>query len=285
MTLPWMLPGVFVEGFQIQSYEQSLGVPAFLLGQSYVGTKWYYYPIALACKLPVAGIVLLIGAIARLIAKPQAADRGVIAAMIVFLVAIIALAHVNIGVRYILPAYPFAIILISGLWRASFHPALNAARFGLLGMFVFESLWHCPRYLSFINFAAGGTDRGWRVVNDSNFDWGQGLLDLKSWLDSHGRPKIALAYFGRVEPSVYGIDYSPITAPRGDEQFVIVSTYFLNGLEHRLATPAGHTGWMKLPYAAELRRKMPVDRAGPTLFIYRAEDAAAAAREARNLSP
>jgi hypothetical protein len=196
------------------------------------------------------------------------------------------LAHVNIGVRYVLPAYPFAILLIAGLWRDDFVTTrspkrLSTARLALLSLFVGESLWHCPRFMSFINFAAGGTERGWRIVNDSNFDWGQGLLDLKRWQDEHGNPKMALMYFGRVEPSIYGVAGPPITSARGDEPFLAVSTYFLAGMSHRLTTPEGPTDFLSLPYAGELRREPPFDRAGPTVYIYTTGAAAAAADEAR----
>jgi hypothetical protein len=211
-------------------------------------------------------------------------ELPVVAALFVFIVGMIVLPKVNIGVRYILPAYPLAMILCSrvfahGTWRP--RELVPALRGGLLVMLAIETLLACPRYISFINFACGGQNgRGWRVINDSNFDWGQGLLDLKRWLDEHGNPRIVFAYFGRVDPATYGIDYVPITSP-GDESLVAVSSYYLNGLEHRMPTPQGPTDYIGLPYAPELQQKSPVARAGPTIFIYRAEDVAAAARQAK----
>ncbi|MBC7782433.1 MAG: glycosyltransferase family 39 protein [Burkholderiales bacterium] len=286
---PSLLPREYLRGFDIQKFETESGVLAFVLGDAYRWSRWYYYPVALASKLPVGAIGLILLSIGFLVAKPQAAGAGeisLLAALGVFLLLVIVLADVNIGVRYILPAYPLAIVLISRIWRdraETVRSFWSTQRVGwaLLSIMMGESLLAAPRYLSFINFAAGGQTSGWRIVNDSNFDWGQGLLDLRRWLDAHGNPPIAMAYFGRVNPRVYGINYSPITAP-GDSPLVAVSTYYLNGLTHRLPTDDGATSWVSLPYARELREIEPLDRAGPTIYIYRATDVALAARRARN---
>ena len=286
---PSLLPREYLRGFDIQKFETETGVPAFVLGDAYRGSRWYYYPVALGCKLPVGTIGLIAMALAFALAKPEA-NRGreiaVMASLVAFILLVAVLADVNIGVRYILPAYPLAILLICRIWRDRPETAprfWSTQRVGaaLVAMMIIESVAAAPRYLSFINFAAGGRDSGWRIVNDSNFDWGQGLLDLRRWLDEHGSPPIAMAYFGRVNPSTYDINYSPITSP-GDVPLVAVSTYYLNGLSHRLPTEDGSTNWVSLPYAKELRQIEPLDRAGPTIYIYRAEDVAKAARRARH---
>lgn len=288
---PVPFPQTFVEGFDVQKAEVELGVPAFFNGEAYRGSRWNYYPVALAMKLPVAMLVILLVAIGSMVVptiwwpRLSMSELPVVAALGVFIVGMIVLPKVNIGVRYNLPAYPLAIVLCSrifamGTWRPrELWPAARAALLLLLGV---ETLVACPRYLSFINFCFGGqSGRGWRILNDSNFDWGQGLLDLKRWMHGHGTESIVFAYFGRVDPTTYGIDYTPITSPAPDAELVAVSSYYLDGLEHRMPTPAGPTDYVGLPYAAELRRKQPVGRAGPTIFIYRAQDVAAAAREAR----
>ena len=37
-----------------------------------------------------------------------------------------------------------------------------------------KHFWVCPRFLTFVNFAVGGPSNGWRLLSDSDFDWGQG---------------------------------------------------------------------------------------------------------------
>jgi hypothetical protein len=252
---PVPFPATFVEGFDVQKAEVDLGVLAFLNGQIYRGSRWDYYPIALALKLPVALLVLLLIAIASIVIpsrwwpRPSLSELPVAAALGIVIVGMIVLSKVNIGVRYILPAYPLAIILCSrifaiGSWRP--RELWPAARTGLLVLLGIETVLACPHYISFINFGFGGqSGRGWQVINDSNFDWGQGLLDLKRWMNEHGAKRVVFAYFGRVEPITYGIEYSPITSP-GDESLVAVSSYYLDGLEHRMPTPQGPTDYIGL---------------------------------------
>jgi hypothetical protein len=52
----------------------------------------------------------------------------------------------------------------------------------------------------------GGTRCGPLWLEDSNVDWGQGLKQLKTWLDRNAKGRaVKLAYFGSVRPEDYGI--------------------------------------------------------------------------------
>ncbi|MGH7178135.1 MAG: ArnT family glycosyltransferase [Tepidisphaeraceae bacterium] len=278
-------PRDFVEGFDVQKHEGEGLYPAYILGQSWRGARWWFYPVALACKLPLGATALIALCFGSFFVRSGAwpprriGEAPLIAALVVFALGILLLADINIGVRYVLPAYPLACVLVSRLWGGAATAWLSAARSGLLVIAVVESLRVAPRFLTFVNHAASARMAAWHVVTDSNYDWGQGLLLLKQWMDGHGQRSIVLAYFGRVEPSVYGIEYTTITRP-GDEPYVAISSYFLNGLEHRLATRDGSTGWVSLPYARALRDRRPVATVGNTILIFSREDVADAARAA-----
>ncbi|MBM4297899.1 MAG: tetratricopeptide repeat protein [Deltaproteobacteria bacterium] len=69
-----------------------------------------------------------------------------------------------------------------------------------------SSLAAYPNYLSYFNELAGGAKNGHRVLLDSNLDWGQGLKQLKRWMDDHRVGKIQTLYFGVGYPKYYGID-------------------------------------------------------------------------------
>jgi hypothetical protein len=65
-----------------------------------------------------------------------------------------------------------------------------------------------PDFLAYFNEAAGGPREGWRVLADSDLDWGQGLKSLAAWLQKRGIDEpIALCYFGTAEPRYYGVRY------------------------------------------------------------------------------
>jgi len=78
------------------------------------------------------------------------------------------------------------------------------------------------------------------VLLDSSLDWGQGLLDLKSWMDSRGIDQVYLSYFGSAMPAGYGIDYQPLPSffpllpvgPQPDEllPYAVISATNLYGI-------------------------------------------------------
>jgi hypothetical protein len=145
----------------------------------------------------------------------------------------------NLGVRYILPTIPLIFILAGGVWKkwitninfslngpggllANFSPeAMMASVQGaarslmyatikyvvliiLVFWLLFETLFNAPYFLSYFNEFAGGTWNGYHFVTDSNYDWGQDLLRLQSFVAAHPDINtIAVDYFGGGDPSYY----------------------------------------------------------------------------------
>jgi 4-amino-4-deoxy-L-arabinose transferase-like glycosyltransferase len=288
---PVPLPRLFVEGFDAQKSDSQSGYQGFLFGEIYWGAKWYFFPAALLCKLPIAMLLLLAAAVASKLAPRGAGppargagERSLFFGLVVFAVGVMLLGDLNIGTRYLLPAFPLAIILISRIWsvnrvaQARTRPLMPYLRDALLALLAVETLWVCPRFLTFVNFAVGGPSNGWRLLNDSDFDWGQGLIDLRDWEKSRGNPKIALAYFGYVNPIAYGIHFEPFLHPQ-KAKYVAVSSYFLDGLRNRMWVDDKERRVIGLPYYMDLQRKTPVAVVGHTIFIYSFQDIDAAAKE------
>jgi hypothetical protein len=118
--------------------------------------------------------------------------------------------HLNIGLRHILPIYPF-VILIAGVmlhemrakWRAGFllvSVVLACAELATV----------YPHCLAFFNQTIGGPSNGHLVLGDSNIDWGQDLKSLKRWMDTHHVEEINLSYFGTADPAYYGIGWAAL---------------------------------------------------------------------------
>ena len=284
--LPVPLPRDLVSGFDAQKWEaQATTYQGFLLGEVYAGPRWYYYPVTLACKLPLG--ILLLGVLAAVGVvmwnRLRTEELPLLGTLLAFVLGMILLTDLNIGARYLLPAFPLGFILMGRIWAppGERQPPKRGAMVAwtLVAVLAMENLWACPNYLSFVNLAAGGTASGYRRVNDSNFDWGQGLLDLKQWMLNHDVPRVQLAYFGRVDPTVYGIEFTPLTDPVR-EPYVAISSYFMVGLAHRLATPQGPTPFMSISFGRELQAKTPIAVVDSTIFIYRWTDVVAAKQEA-----
>ncbi len=209
-------------GFATQLRHQRNGGPSYLLGERRMTGWWYYFPVALAVKVPLA-CWLLIGArlayclLGRRSARKPSPARGegaecsshadkkgsllplVIAA---FLAIAMFASKRNYGVRYLLPMAPLAIVWISALAeRRGFWRCIVAG--GLIGQAAALATIH-PHELSYFNVLAGGKIGGRRVLADSNLDWGQGLRSLAD-LEKNYHP-LTLYYFGDIEPPLYGID-------------------------------------------------------------------------------
>ena len=290
---PSPVPRLLLEGFDAQKRDTQGGYPAFLFGDIYRGTRWYYYPAALLCKLPLAMLLLIAAAAASALcaerrgsAARHSGEWSIFLAITLFIAGVMAFGDLNIGTRYLLPMFPLAFILISRLWSIDPVPLRQSRRIGilpyvrdaLLALLAVETLLVCPRFLTFVNFAVGGPSNGWRLLSDSDFDWGQGLIDLRHWMNDHQVSSIALAYFGYVDPAVYGVHFAPIIHP-GDNQYVAVSTYFLDGLENRVVTGRSQRAIVALPYSRALQAKLPVAIAGHTIFIYQRNEVEEAATE------
>jgi hypothetical protein len=67
----------------------------------------------------------------------------------------------------------------------------------------FVAIW--PDHLSYFNQIAGGPRGGPQWLDDSNVDWGQGLIQLREFLDEHPVEKVRLCHYGRIDPAYYGI--------------------------------------------------------------------------------
>lgn len=113
--------------------------------------------------------------------------------------------HLNIGHRHLLPLYP-ALYVFSGAVTLLAWRRWGALALVLVVWHVADSLAVRPHYLTFFNGLAGGPAGGHRFLVDSSLDWGQGLPELRRWLDANaGDSRVYLSYFGSDEPARLGI--------------------------------------------------------------------------------
>jgi hypothetical protein len=122
-----------------------------------------------------------------------------------------------------------------------------------------------PRYLQYFNEAAGGPAHGHEVLIDSNIDWGQDLLRLREYMDANSIDRIALAYFGRVDPVIYGIRYTPLE--RGvSHGKAVVSASFLMGRPYFWIL-GGRLRWVPSRTYEWLQTQRPIARVG-SMFVF-----------------
>jgi hypothetical protein len=231
---------------------KTTGYPVYLDGQLRRGGWWYYYLATLAYKVPegtwvlvgLAGFVLIVSKRSR---APWADEIAVLAFPLVFLGAMSFLTDICLGLRYILPIFPYVFIATgkvipwaSGLTGRGKWPARGLVGASLLATSVATATIH-PDYLAYFNWVSGGPNRGAEHLIDSNLDWGQDLIKLDRWLKAN-RPgqKVGLAYFGQINPSLLrlaggGFDwFLPPALPGTIEPMEGVKTNLVVGPARRL---------------------------------------------------
>jgi hypothetical protein len=190
----------------------------------------------------------------------------------------------NIGVRHLLPTYPFVILLVSGqLSRIIERVSIESRRAlawlmfvlaGLIGWYVYESVHVYPYYLTYFNQVVGGPSGGYKYVVDSNVDWGQDLIRFSDWVKANNIPKVEFDYFGWADPYYYLKDryiWTSATKYKDGQDFKLhnqsdgwlaVSVTFLEGSQGPDDMPN------KINYLW-LQSYTPVTVIGNSIFVYR----------------
>jgi hypothetical protein len=282
---PWLrlpLPDPFVAGLDVQAREGQGGTPTFLLGQIHTGRVWAYFPLALLAKWPL-GFVAALPARISLMARRRRRrwhEAYVVLPILILLVAAIVILQLNIGIRYVFPIMPLLCVWLGGFVDPAPAPRRErgARRWFKVGAVLamlqaVEVAAASPWYLAFYNRALGGVGGGYWLVNDSNVDWGQGLIALRDELRRRGITRVNLAYHGTTDPAIYGIDYIAYTggAPDRASDWIAVSSYYYVGLWQRMTTRAGRTA---LPLRIDFRGlwgRMPVATPAGCIYLYPVE--------------
>lgn len=191
-------------GFITQMTHQRSGGSSYLLGERRGHGWWYYYPVALAVKMPLAcGLLIALRAFAGGTWSSRA-NRILPTTVLAFLLLTMLGSSRNYGVRYLLPVAPLAVVWISGLPERPGR--LRWVAWGALLVQAASVASVHPNELKYFNGPAGGALGGRRVLADSNLDWGQGLNGLRRL--QQARPEfrdLTLYYFGDTEPRFYGV--------------------------------------------------------------------------------
>jgi hypothetical protein len=97
----------------------------------------------------------------------------------------------------------------------------------------------------------------YRLLTDSNLDWGLGLLALRDYQRANPGEPIALSYFGSIDPKDYGIQWNELGSQHVTGTIVVSATN-LSG--QFLADPAQYR-W--------LLQQKPVTILDHSLYVFR----------------
>ena len=185
----------------------------------------------------------------------------------------------NIGVRHLLPTFPFIYILVGGgiisLLKARGNILIKSVQYLIVIILI---LWQIisiikiyPHFLAYFNGIVGGPDNGYIYAVDSNLDWGQDLKRLKKWTDEQEIDAIHIDYFGGGDPEYYLENKfkrwwgtrNPKELPRGS--YLAVSATLLQGGRGKPVAgfdkPSDYYLWLN-------QYEPPVAKIGHSIFVY-----------------
>ena len=187
----------------------------------------------------------------------------------------------NIGLRHLIPILPLIYILATGVLRKhaqkdEYKKQLRSAM--VVFLFVWQgaiALTAFPHYLPYFNDLVG-TDNGWRYATDSNYDWGQDLKRLATFVEENNIQKIGVNYFGGGYPPYYMGDkavpwYSNFGNPlESGIEWMAVS---VNELQNAITpTAPGFTRDIESEYRWLKNPTSPDFRVGESIFVYKLSD-------------
>jgi 4-amino-4-deoxy-L-arabinose transferase-like glycosyltransferase len=248
----------------------------FLLGRLYPHALWYYFPVAFVIKSTLGFLALLVLGVAAIRSWSGEFHRKAAYLLIppAFFMGVAMTSGTNMGIRHVLPIYPFLILAAAaGAWvLVQRHRAWAIVVAALVALHLASSLHSLPDYLAYSNELFGGTSNTYRNLSDSNVDWGQGLREAGQYLERRNIKDCWLAYFGTADPAYYHLPCrllpdpflrwwrDPIEVPPEHYRGVIL----VSGTQ--LAAP--YWGWYLLnPYSGFLAAK-PVANIGGSVLVY-----------------
>jgi hypothetical protein len=207
----------FSEGPSGPEGDKIAGYPVYLNGGLSQKSWWYYYLLALVYKVPEGTWLLVLGSLAVLAFSPRSRaswfDEFAVLTVPVFVLFVMSnFTNINIGLRYVLPIFPYVYVSVGKLapWAAGLagrgarYAACAGVGLALAATATSTAMIH-PHYLAYFNAASGGPDRGAEHLIDSNIDWGQDLVPLRRWLEKNAPGEsVGLAYFGQINPRIFG---------------------------------------------------------------------------------
>ena len=269
--------GEFFEGLRDVALSNKHGRPAWFFGKIYPsGGVKLYYPAAIVLKWPTILLALLIAGLLLDVRKVCRAPDDLLVmcafAVVFFLFAI--QSKYDIGERHILPLYPFALLIAGSIWehvkgrkaglRWEFHWLLRTrvinfnivALLLVLALNAADTLRSAPDYLTYFNILVKPAS-SWRYLTDSNLDWGQGLIALRDYELQHPSEQLRLAYFGSVNPALYGVRAVPLAPEDRTPGKIVIGASDLSG---QVLTDPGSYRWLLSSAPKEM-----IDR---SMFVY-----------------
>lgn len=273
VSIAYLTPGrpwAYFEGVGQVSVNVFDSYAPYFRGALREGGVPYYFAAAFLLKTPLAFLLLLALRLGTDVWKPSA---GVVARVLIFTpiavwFGVVSWRAFQIGIRYVLPAYPLLFVYAAGIVAMPVFQRqwARAVTTGLVAWFVASSLLVYPHYLPYFNELAGGPDNGIAWLDDSNIDWGQDLILLREFIERADVQDVLYTPMAQYDPALYAIDAEflrpevslPLLSNENPPPGIYaVSVHLLNRIELDTTAPV-----------SPLRDLEPIAILGHTIYVY-----------------
>lgn len=185
------------------------------------GCGFWYFPILYLTKLPLAFLGANLAAVIALLQLyrkkttsllKQIVTRPLVIILLSFAYFYLVLAlqtTLNIGLRHIMPVI-LAVSILSAiathkLWNQRIFTNIRLKECFIVctGLLIFVTLKSSPHFLSYYNAIGGGSDKGYQIATDSNYDWGQDITRLADWIRQNNIHQIYTDIFSNIDLNYY----------------------------------------------------------------------------------
>lgn len=202
VSLP--VPEPYIVGLDQTTYMNELGAghvnvsyTNYLLGRKRTGTGfWYYYLVVFIFKTPLAVLLLLIAAIFFLFVRKKKEGHPstmlfLLSFIFYFLVVLGFQNNLQLGIRHALMVYPLLYVLGGFVVQTTFYQKRAKLFSTLLVVYSLATYYFFfPNLISYSNELILKKKNAYKVMADSNLDFGQGWYAVKKYLAAN--PEVRL---------------------------------------------------------------------------------------------
>jgi 4-amino-4-deoxy-L-arabinose transferase-like glycosyltransferase len=276
------VPPYFLKGALVTLQHNDAGHPAFLLGNYSDHGWWYYFPVAFSLKTTIPFLLVSVASILWALWRVSRRESKFLVVLVPMLVyAVLTMfAAINIGIRHLLPAFPFLFIL-SGAFLDRILNTTRPRKLGwvsvivVLALCVFEALRVYPNYIPYMNQVASRRPH-WTYLSDSNVEWGDDASGVATYLKARGETRVRAAFLGgSMTLPLYGVEYIDLLGSPEvkleDTRYVAIGASFLNGstVPSWSEGSGRETPELRHNYFARYREREPEAVIGNSIYLFR----------------
>jgi hypothetical protein len=196
-NVPVPTPYPYLQGLDLVFYRESTGIGAgniYLLGTLHPveGFKGYYF-VASLFKVPIASQLILLAALILYFRDKTRRSRFwqdeafLLLPVFFFTIYFNFFYNTQIGIRFYLIVFPLLYVFAGNLFRN--HKSFTKLQWSVCFLFAFylvaSVLSHYPHYIAYFNELVWDRKMAYKILADSNLDWGQSRDDLEKYLKGH----------------------------------------------------------------------------------------------------